>query len=440
MCPELLLGLPQSEKIDVWALGVLLAELLSGRSPFCVLREEKKGKGRVEVFEILKNRILQGKPRLDGLDQCEREILERLLSKVPGDRPSCEAIWEFEFVRKNLESKGVLQRFKGFWGIGEEKKFVKNCPAEVCFIDKDVEEENPFISETIEITDQNFKSVNFPKSLNLKNNTDFKGNKGIPSRKDIKKNNLGEIKEIEENENFEKNEDLKNNILNENIIKRNKNLNSLSFDNMRISGNLDIRGNISMNIISNSKDFSNLRKNIKVIDKKNNIEKFGKNSERSTNEIKKEKKMDFDNLKKKELCVKKKEIFSKKNSCDKKNQTFEEKLDFSFESDLEISNVDLNYTKNTIISKKEKKPTNLRTGKKLKILKIKKKFENPLNQNVSKNWEILRTQKKIENQKKMEKTKKIGDTIKELGMGEFDIPDEIFDKEKNFDYSNRTSL
>lgn len=34
LAPEIILGDPQNEKVDVWALGILLFELVKGKAPF----------------------------------------------------------------------------------------------------------------------------------------------------------------------------------------------------------------------------------------------------------------------------------------------------------------------------------------------------------------------------------------------------------------------
>jgi serine/threonine protein kinase len=82
MPPEVCKGEPYGEKIDIWAIGCVLYELVFLRKPF----ESKTIYG---VFEKIIN-----KPLENNYEDCDNEIkilLMTLLDKDPSRRPS---IWE----------------------------------------------------------------------------------------------------------------------------------------------------------------------------------------------------------------------------------------------------------------------------------------------------------------------------------------------------------
>jgi serine/threonine protein kinase/tetratricopeptide (TPR) repeat protein len=77
MAPETLRGAPVNAAIDIWALGVLLYEIASGRRPF-------EGQTTYE----LSGRILHDPPRAlpDTVPQALRDVILRCLAKNPGER------------------------------------------------------------------------------------------------------------------------------------------------------------------------------------------------------------------------------------------------------------------------------------------------------------------------------------------------------------------
>ncbi|ETV86504.1 NEK protein kinase [Aphanomyces astaci] len=92
MCPEIFEGQPYHFKADVWALGCILYELLTGRCPF-----------KASSYPALVTRITSGV--FDPLPLSSRPSLARLVSSMlslrPDDRPS---------IREILQSPG-LQRY-----------------------------------------------------------------------------------------------------------------------------------------------------------------------------------------------------------------------------------------------------------------------------------------------------------------------------------------
>lgn len=78
MAPELLLGEPASEASDLYAFGVMAAQVLTGQRPF-----------EADHSELLVSRLLSSELQLsdDSLPEPLRLLLEHLLAREPGDRP-----------------------------------------------------------------------------------------------------------------------------------------------------------------------------------------------------------------------------------------------------------------------------------------------------------------------------------------------------------------
>jgi eukaryotic-like serine/threonine-protein kinase len=76
MAPEVILGGPADARSDIWALGVMLVELVSGRRPFA-------GKTAFDLTSA----IVHSPPELPGhIPTGVRAIVERCLKKSPGER------------------------------------------------------------------------------------------------------------------------------------------------------------------------------------------------------------------------------------------------------------------------------------------------------------------------------------------------------------------
>ncbi|KAG6504646.1 hypothetical protein ZIOFF_036981 [Zingiber officinale] len=86
VAPEIIQGRGHDFAVDWWGLGVVLYEMLYGRTPF-------RGQDRKETFY----RILTKQPELTGEPTPLRRLLRRLLEKDPARRISCEGIKAHEF-------------------------------------------------------------------------------------------------------------------------------------------------------------------------------------------------------------------------------------------------------------------------------------------------------------------------------------------------------
>ncbi|EHA8589273.1 serine/threonine-protein kinase OXI1 [Cocos nucifera] len=97
VAPEIIRGDGHDFAVDWWSLGVLLYEMLYGRTPF-------RGQNRKETFY----RILTMEPELTGEQTPLRDLLRRLLEKDPGRRISCDGVKRHEFFR-GVDWDAVLQ-------------------------------------------------------------------------------------------------------------------------------------------------------------------------------------------------------------------------------------------------------------------------------------------------------------------------------------------
>jgi len=86
LAPEFFVGQNYDNKVDVWALGVMMFELTNGRAPF--LR-----KNEIEI----QNAIVKDRVKFEnGVSMALRDIISKCLSKNPSKRPSMKEILQSE--------------------------------------------------------------------------------------------------------------------------------------------------------------------------------------------------------------------------------------------------------------------------------------------------------------------------------------------------------
>lgn len=97
MAPEIYLRCKQTEKVDIWALGVLIYEMTEGGTPF-------KNKTVQEIKKILEEKKIKFKYDIKYL----QEFVYDVLQFNPKDRPSCKELLEHKFfdcIKKNKDEK-----------------------------------------------------------------------------------------------------------------------------------------------------------------------------------------------------------------------------------------------------------------------------------------------------------------------------------------------
>lgn len=96
MSPEVVFKKPYNENIDVWSLGVLLFELLNGRSAF-------KAKNLNEISAKLSKPI---ELNFDiNISEDVKDLIKRILRIDPNERMSLKEIFQHNWVKKMLNSK-----------------------------------------------------------------------------------------------------------------------------------------------------------------------------------------------------------------------------------------------------------------------------------------------------------------------------------------------
>ncbi|RMZ52998.1 hypothetical protein APUTEX25_001117, partial [Auxenochlorella protothecoides] len=97
---------PNTEKVDIWALGVTFFELVTGRLPF-------EGKDKLEIkTNITEYRMSGFGPHVSA--QCQ-DLIRSMLAYDPADRPSAEELLQHSFLAL-YRNKGAAPAFESSLG------------------------------------------------------------------------------------------------------------------------------------------------------------------------------------------------------------------------------------------------------------------------------------------------------------------------------------
>lgn len=102
LSPEMLRGMPHTFKTDVWSLGVVLAEMLSGTPPFyCVSQQDTL------------NAICEAAPRFGEdvqISSLAHDLVSGMLQKNPDDRPTMVEVLQHPWTRHDRDNKRGMEK------------------------------------------------------------------------------------------------------------------------------------------------------------------------------------------------------------------------------------------------------------------------------------------------------------------------------------------
>lgn len=110
LAPEMINEEPQTEKLDVWTVGVIMYELIVGIGPFT---PKIPYKSRREAMKALEYNILHSDPKFPShVSIPARKLIKKFLEKKPENRLSCRDALRDDWFKKNgffyKEEVGVL--------------------------------------------------------------------------------------------------------------------------------------------------------------------------------------------------------------------------------------------------------------------------------------------------------------------------------------------
>ncbi|CAI2366379.1 unnamed protein product [Moneuplotes crassus] len=95
--PEACHGEEYNHSSDIWALGVLLYYMCTFRNPFEGITKKQSRTNIIEGIDL--------DPVVPRYSEGLQHLLDRLLIRIPGQRPNIEDIFEFQYVKSAIESR-----------------------------------------------------------------------------------------------------------------------------------------------------------------------------------------------------------------------------------------------------------------------------------------------------------------------------------------------
>ena len=100
MAPELVKREPYSEKVDVWSLGVITYQLLSGKTPFESTRSLRK------IDWNIKHKIVDFKTtkteNWDDISENAKDFIRKCLTRDQNSRPSINELFEHPWIHEYI--------------------------------------------------------------------------------------------------------------------------------------------------------------------------------------------------------------------------------------------------------------------------------------------------------------------------------------------------
>ena len=236
LAPEMIKGTGHDAKLDIWTLGVLLFEMVHGKTPFYV---SSKGKDIRSQRKMIEQNILEGRYTMDkNLKQSTKDIIKAMLNPDKNLRPTSSELLKFEFF---YQHKTIHKRSKSQAMFNNEKNFSMKEVQELRLKVANLIKKNEALSKDVLILNKKIKSdknANYIREIQfLKNENDTlsQENKILS---DGYKNNKEEIRRItREKDNLMyklavKDQTIENQ---QKDIKKNKDLSSYLFKNTKVN-------------------------------------------------------------------------------------------------------------------------------------------------------------------------------------------------------------
>ena len=104
MAPEMIEQVGHDHNVDIWAVGVLVYELITGKDPFSAPANVKNQQVRKKQFKM---NVLQGKLRFPGsFPALAKDLVRKILKPKPQDRLKITEILRHPWL--NAEANQIL--------------------------------------------------------------------------------------------------------------------------------------------------------------------------------------------------------------------------------------------------------------------------------------------------------------------------------------------